>query len=623
MPKGKGTAEERAHHREVARLEAEKYAHAAEAAEAKEALLQKEILALKAQISAAVPVTVNVQGGGGSTKSQEDAESTALNAMETHMLELFLDFESSGRKFPSISPDNGRVLFEKMVDNLKGLYTPVECSAKDFLDQFGSKHQKTFFVKYLNAYVFNPGAVTMPEVLAAPKADDGGATTAPNAGETKQDLSMDTIMSTTKMMKLAVINKDPAVMGKYFVDIANEIVCYKYTGSGLSFVGDRRKNLFAATKLLVLYMSESMDAGSHSALLNDIITADNPDWINISKVFGLLQVDAHMLANLSKVSLQNSHVAMSSDQLQRALDGAATKAEAKKVLKLDTVLSGMHLLARFVGGFIKNGSLWENAISKFLSSFKKYYDSLEEGMIDGFDTNSMFFMRFVDVYLEYFYAVVVPNLSKPALVQCANPLSLAGMTLLSEMRNDDNAYVVSALRAFSHRIKDAAQASSELKMAKLQRDFSLLAAGGGGSGGGAKNKKKNVTSLSKKKVTFEEPDAGLYDYNMLSAERDMGPVQHGPGKAMVTIKVPGGGAVEIPWCNIHKMGKGGWGINTNLHQPGAAFAGMKPGFVCTRSTTSFNGTVAGSDDPVLVSCCFKKGAKGQVQPGSYWVHSFE
>jgi hypothetical protein len=92
---------------------------------------------------------------------------------------------------------------------------------------------------------------------------------------------------------------------------------------------------------------------------------------------------------------------------------------------------------------------------------------------------------------------------------------------------------------------------------------------------------------------------------------------------MVTIKVPGGGAVEIPWCNIHKMGKGGWGINTNLQQPGAAFAGMKPGFVCTRSTTSFNGTVAGSDDSVLVSCCFKKGAKGQVQPGSYWVHSFE
>jgi hypothetical protein len=537
------------------------------------------------------------------------------------MLELFLDFESSGRKYPSISPDNGRVLFEKMVVNLRGLYTPVECSTEDFLDQFGTKHQKTRFVKYLNVYVFSPGDVTMPVVPATTAAVVGGATTSANAGE-KQDLKLTTIVQTTDMIRSAILKEDPVLMGEFIISIADKIVCYKYEGSGSSFIGDRRKLLFDAPLLILNYMSESMPAGLHSALLTEIISAAKPDWTNISKLLGLLPLDAHMLANLSKVSLQNSHVAMSSEQLQRALDGAASKAETKEVLKLDTVLSGMHLLARYVGGFVKNGSLWEIAINKFLSLFKNYYDSLEQGVIDGFSETSVFFMRFVDVYLEYFYAVVVPNLSKPALVQCANPLSLAGMTLLSELRTDDNAYVVSALRAFSHRIKDAAQASSELKMAKLQRDFSLLAAGGGGSGGG-KNKKKNVTSLSKKKVTFEEPDAGLYDYNMLSAERDMGPVPHGPGKAMVTIKVPGGGAVEIPWCNIHKMGKGGWGINTDLHQPGAAFAGMKPGFVCTRSTTSFNGTVAGSDDSVLVSCCFKKGAKGQVQPGSYWVHSFE
>ena len=621
MPKGKETAEERAHHREVARLEAEKYAHAAEAAEAKEALLQKEILALKAQISAAVPVTVNVQGGGGSTKFQEDAQSTALNAMEAHMLGLFMDYESSGRKFPDISPTNGRVLFEKMVADLKVLYNPAECSTEDFLDQFGTKHQKTRFVKYLNVYVFSPGDVTMPVVPATTAAVVGGATTSANAGE-KQDLKLTTIVQTTDMIRSAILKEDPVLMGEFIISIASQIVCYKYEGSGSSFIGDRRKLLFDAPRLILNYLSESMPAGLHSALLTEIISAAKPDWTNISKLLGLLPLDAHMLANLSKVSLQNSHVAMSSEQLQRALDGAASKAETKEVLKLDTVLSGMHLLARYVGGFVKNGSLWEIAINKFLSLFKNYYDSLEQGVIDGFSENSVFFMRFVDVYLEYLYAVVVPNLSRPALAQCANPLSLTGMTFLSELRTDANAYVITIVQKFCLRLKDAAQVSSELKVEKLRRDFSLLAAGGGGSGGGSQQKKKNVTSLSKKKNKLES-ETLIYDYEMLSKVRNMGPVAHGPGKAVVTIKVPGGGAVETPWCNIHKMGKGGWGINTDLHQPGAAFAGMKPGFVCTRSTTSFNGTVAGSDDSVLVSCCFKKSAKGQVQPGSYWVHSFE
>ena len=50
MPKGKDTAEARAHHREVARLVAEKYAHAAEAAEADKALLLEKILALETQL---------------------------------------------------------------------------------------------------------------------------------------------------------------------------------------------------------------------------------------------------------------------------------------------------------------------------------------------------------------------------------------------------------------------------------------------------------------------------------------------------------------------------------------------------------------------------------------------